>query len=177
MRIPKSAMVCSPLFLCLTMGATDCQYFSTTTVPAADTTVPVTWDAVWVNGNYVNLSLNPNSSTYHIAAGASVIALSAGMDSFGVRKVTMEGSERWVCCDGDICTIAEPLSVPIVATQDGSVGSTVSDGVYTGRFVQTPSRACTGGLSLVSYGFTWRTTAEDFFGNKTSGSVQRIVYP
>jgi hypothetical protein len=67
-------MVCSPLFLCLTMGATDCKYFSTTTVPEADTTPPVTWDAVLVSGEYVNLTLNGNRFTYHLAQGATVIA-------------------------------------------------------------------------------------------------------
>jgi hypothetical protein len=177
MRIPKTAMACSPLFLCLTMGATDCQYFSTTTVPAADTTVPVTWDAVWVGGNYVNLIPNTGSFIYHIAPGTSVIALSAGMDSGGVSKVSMAGWERWVCCSGNICSLSEPLSVPIVATQDGSVGATVSDGVYTGRFVSVPTRACNAGYTLESYSFTWMTTAEDFFGNKTSGARQTIVYP
>lgn len=177
MRIPKIAMACSPLFLCLTMGATDCQYFSSTTVPAADTTPPLTWDGVWVDGTYVDLTLSPWSFVYHVAAGTSVVALSSGMDSGGVSKVTMSVSESWVCCLGDICSVVEPLWVPIVATQDGSVGATVSDGVWQGRVVQTPSKVCKGSSTLESYRFMWSTTAEDFFGNKTTGALQTIVYP
>lgn len=170
-------MVCSPLFLCLTMGATDCQYFSTATVPEVDTTPPNTWDAVWVSGEYVNLTLTGHRSIYHLAPGATVIALSSGVDSGGVSKVTMGPSESWVCCQGDICSLTESLSVPIVATQAGGVGSVVSDGVWAGLAVKAPTSACTGGATLASYRFTWATTAEDFHGNKAFGALQTIAYP
>ena len=177
MRIPRTALVCSPLFLCLTMGATDCKYFSTTTVPTADTTPPVTWDAVFANGDWTNLTLTGNRFTYHLAPGATVIALSSGMDSGGVSKVTMGPSEGWTCCSGDICSQTDSLSIPIVATQPGGAGDTVSDGVWANRVVSLPANLCQSGWTLVSYRFTWTTTAEDFYGNKTSGKLQVIQYP
>jgi hypothetical protein len=99
------------------------------------------------------------------------------MDSGGTTKVTMSPSESWVCCDGDICSITETLSIPIVGTQDGGVGSTVSDGVWVGHAVKVPADPCRGRGSLESYRFTWTTTAEDFHGNRTSGSFQAIQYP
>lgn len=79
-------MLCGPLFLCLTMGATDCQYFSSTAVPAVDTTAPATWDGVWANGDYVELITNPGSFIHHVTLGTQVIAVASGIDDGGVRS-------------------------------------------------------------------------------------------
>ncbi|HEX7842498.1 MAG TPA: hypothetical protein VF469_33725 [Kofleriaceae bacterium] len=158
------------------MGATDCQYFSSTTVPATDTTPPATWDGVWTNGDYAALRANPGSFIYHIPLGAQVIAVSSGMDDGGVSKVTTATEEGWLCCSGNICSSTGSLSSPTIATQDGSIGSTVSNGVWTGLTVQAHN-FCNAGFTLTSYRFAWTTTAEDFHGNKTVGSTQQIVYP
>ena len=169
-------MVCAPLFLCLTMGATDCQYFYSTTVPATDTTAPATWDGVWTNGDYVELVTNPGAFTHHVALGEEVIAVSSGIDDGGVSNVTMATEESWLCCSGNICSDTESLSSPIVATQAGSVGATVSSGVWTGPAVQVID-SCNVGYTLASYRFAWTTTTVDFHGNKTVGARQQIVYP
>jgi len=169
-------MVLAPIFLCLTMGSTDCQYFSSTTVPPTDTSPPATWDGVWTAGDYAKLSTNPGSFTYHIALGAQVIAVSSGIDGGGVRKVTMATDESWTCCSGNICSGTESLSAPTIATQNGSIGATVSNGVWTGLSVQAHG-PCNPGYTLSFYRFAWTTTAEDFHGNKATGSTQQIVYP
>ena len=169
-------MVCAPLFLCLTMGATDCQYFSSTTVPATDTTAPATWDGVWTNGDYVEIANNPGSFTHHVALGEEVFAISSGIDGGGVSNVTMVTEESWLCCSGNICSDTQSFSSPVVATQAGSVGATVSDGVWTGLAVQAVD-SCNAGYTLASYRFAWTTTATDFHGNKTTGATQQIVYP
>jgi hypothetical protein len=156
------------------MGSTDCQYFSTTTVPATDTTAPTAWDAVWTNGDYAKVINSPGSFTYHIPLGGHVIAIASAIDGGGVRKVTMQTDEIWTCCSGNICSSSEAFEVPTVATQSGSVGATVSTGVWTGLDVTTGSAPCG---ALTSYQFSWTTTAEDFHGNKVVGAMQRIVYP
>ena len=76
-------MLLSPLFLCVTMGFTECQLFSSTTVPATDTTPPTTLDAVYLNGNYVAVSATGGSFAYHIAPGASVLWLSSVIQGIG----------------------------------------------------------------------------------------------
>lgn len=170
-------MALCPLFLCLTMGATDCQLFSSTTVPVTDTPPPVTWDAIWLNGSYIQLAPTGSSFTYHITPGATVIALSSAMDDGGVSKITTGAFSGWTCCRGSICERAESLSVPVVTTQAGSIGSTVSNGVWWGQVVTGPSTDCGNGFTLTSYAYSWGTTAEDFHGNQASGQFQRIVYP
>jgi len=177
MRIRKAAMVFSPVFLCLTMGATDCQYFSSTTVPVTDATPPVTWDGVWLDGNYVALASSGVSFAYHIAPGASVFAVSSGMDDGGVSKITTGGTSGWTCCRGSICRRTTSLGVPTVTTQPGNVGDTVSNGVWTTFVVTAPAVDCGDGFTLTSYALSWATTAEDFHGNRTSGVFQSIVYP
>jgi hypothetical protein len=170
-------MVLSPLFLCITMGFTDCQLFSATTVPATDTTPPATLDAVYLNGNYIAVSSTGGSFVYHIAPGASVLWLSSGIDDGGVSKITTSTSQTMECCRGSICERFESLSVPVVTTQDGSVGSTVSNGVWFGRAITAPALDCGNGFTLVSFHFSWATVAEDFHSNHASGASQSIAYP
>jgi hypothetical protein len=62
----------------------------------------------------------------------------------------MAASESRTCCRNGICSLTQLVSTPRVATQPGSVGSTVSNGV---------------------------STAEDFHGNRTSGAIQTVVFP
>ena len=164
-------MACSPLFLCVTMGFTDCQFFSSTTVPAADTQPPTTLDAVWSNGNYVQVAVNSGSLLYHIPLGTTVVAVSSAIDDGGVSNVTMMSAEVWQCTAGPQ---SGRLSDPIVATQNGGIGSTVSNGVWTGIGVTTPN--C--GLDqLQYYYFIWWTIAEDFHGNTMTGNREIIAYP
>jgi hypothetical protein len=158
------------------MGATDCQYFSSTTVPAVDTTAPATWDGVWANGDYVKLITNPGSFVHHVTLGTEVIAVASGLDDGGVSKVTMSTEESWLCCSGNICSVTQSSSIPTIATQAGSVGSTVSNGVWTSLSVQAHG-SCNTGYTLTSYRFAWTTTTQDFHGNQTVGAKQQIVYP
>jgi hypothetical protein len=177
MRITKSAMLLSPLLLCFTMGFTDCQLFSTTTVPPTDTTPPVTWDAVWLNGNYVALAPTSSSFVYHLAPGTSVLMLSSAMDQGGVSKVTTGSFQEWTCCDGPTCRTVDADFAPVVTTQGGSVGATVSNGVWWGQAITVPTSLCSNGSTLASFMFAWATTAEDFHGNQAAGALQSIVYP
>src|SRR5262249_16582897 len=94
MRTPRVAMACSPLFLCLTMGATDCQFFSNTTVPDVDTQPPTTVNAVWANGNYVVVVANSDVFTYDLALGTVAVAVASAVDDGGVSTVTMTINEQ-----------------------------------------------------------------------------------
>jgi hypothetical protein len=169
-----------PLLLALTMGATDCEYFSNVVVPSSDSSPPITYDGVWQGGDWQIIRQSGNSGfTYPIQAGEHVIAIASGIDPQGLRKLTMYTEESWSCCSfgggENVCSSASPLSVPRVETQAGTVGSTVSTGIWTGVDVgKLPG--CQSGWTLMSYRFKWRSEAENFHGGKVTSATHQIVY-
>jgi hypothetical protein len=176
MQINKTMMVCSPFLLLLTTGATECQYFSSTTVPAVDTSPPAVLDGVWINNEFLELVGNPDSFEHHLGLNQPVVAVASAIDTGGVRKVEMITEVGWSCCSGNICSSTQSLSAPIIATQNGAVGGTVSNGVWTGAGVEF-TNPCRSGTSLRGYRFAWQTTAEDFHGNTATGAWQTIRFP
>jgi hypothetical protein len=172
----RQALFFAPLLLSVTMGATDCEYYSDVVVPSSDSTPPTAYDGVWRGGEYQ--VIRPSGSTgliFHIKPGQPVIAVSSGIDPQGLRKITMSSDVGWLCCDGDICSSTSSLSVPIVETQAGTVGSTVSSGIWTGQEVDLPG--CNPGYTLESFRYTWTTKAENFHGGKVTSATHQIVYP
>ena len=169
----KHLLALAPLAL-LAAGFTDCEYFSTVTVPRTDTTAPSVFNGVWRNGEYVQSSLG-TPFTYTIAPGETVLAIGAGLDGGGTRELKMYTTFGYTCCAGDICSRTQPLSAPKVETQPGGVGSQVSSGIWLYSSVKLPT--CSGNMRLESYGFSWWTEATDFHGNKTVGRASSIVYP
>jgi hypothetical protein len=158
------------------MGFTDCQFFNNTTVPAFDDQSPSRVDAVWSNGNYLQIAVNTDTLLYDLPLGTSVVAVSAAIDNGGVRELETVFNEQKECCIlGSISCITYQLrSGSTVLLQDGSVGSTVSDGIWTGSLVTAPD--CDPGFTLQWYRFAWWTIAEDFAGNTTLGGLSSIQY-
>jgi hypothetical protein len=177
----RQALFFGPLLLSLTMGATDCEYFSNVVVPASDSTPPTAYDGVWRGSEYEILRPSGNSGfTYHFTPGLPVFAISSGIDPEGLRKLTMYTDSGWLCCSEgggeNVCSVAGGLSSPIVETQPGTVGSTVSSGIWT--YVEIASLPkCQSGWTLKSYHFSWRTEAENFHGGKVTSATHKIVYP
>jgi hypothetical protein len=178
MKNTRQTLLLAPLLLAVTMGSTDCEYFGETTVPASDPSPPTSYDGVWRGGEYVAIGASYASSgiTYHFTPGQTVIAVSSAIDTEGVRKVTLSGAHSWQCCQGNICSSTSSASTPITDTQSGSVGSTVSNGIWVGQAIsQLPT--CNSGYTLKHYRFAWTTYAENFYGGKVTSPVHQIVYP
>lgn len=172
----RQTLFFAPLLLSVTMGATDCEYYSDVIVPSSDTSPPAAYDGVWRGGEYQ--AIRPSGSTgltFHIKPGQPVFAVSSGIDPEGLRKITMSTGGGWLCCNGNVCSSTSSLSVPIVETQAGTVGSTVSSGIWTAVEVKLPS--CNPGYTMMSFGFTWTTQAENFHNGKVTSATHHIVYP
>ncbi|HEY4242397.1 MAG TPA: hypothetical protein VGM88_21415 [Kofleriaceae bacterium] len=167
-----------PLLLALSMGATNCDDFETVTVPATDTSPPNVFDGAY-SGEYKTLVEAPGTETYHIPSGTDAFAVGSGVDPGGVSKVELWPSLSFTCCSGHVCSGGTPdFPAPSIATQSGSVGSQVSDGVYTFILVEAPEASdyCGAGETF-SWDYSWHTEAWDFHGNHTTGITQHIVYP
>ncbi len=161
--------------LLLATGFTACEHFSTVTVPASDTSRPNTWDGVWVDDQYVQLVGPTGSVDFRIRPGQTVLAVASALDSGGTQRLTMRSSFAWTCCRGDICSRTLPLTQPQVEEQAGSVGSSVSNGIWLYAEVTLPR--CTSGFTLKSYSYWWSTEAQDFHGNRRTSRSHTISYP
>jgi hypothetical protein len=176
------ALFLAPVALLLG-GATDCEYFYDVTVPSSDTTAPTIFDAVWWESEYIESAGNTGTFTYHLAPGEQVLAISSGMDSGGVKKLTMSGDRSWTCCNysgGEpVCSTTQPISAAQTESQAGGPGSTVSSGIWLGTQVKVPplSQLCQPGWTLQSWRYRWRTTAENFHGGTRTGEYRTIRYP
>jgi hypothetical protein len=170
----RPLLVASALLL-LSTGFTECASFTDVTVPATDTTLPLTYDGVWLNGQYLTASMTGNSFEYHLSPGESVVAVSSGIDTGGLQSVEMYTGWSSRCCSGSVCSLAQPLSHAISDQQAGGVGSTVSNGIWVYSSVGLPT--CGSGYTLSSFRFSWFTRARDFHGNTVVGDYQSIVYP
>lgn len=155
-------------------GAVGCDYFDDVTVPATDTEKPVPYLAVWQDNVHEKIWANPSvpiwPTYYNIAFDEYYVLLGAGIDAGGTKKVTFEHGYTASCMQGEFYaegyTVSQTLT-PVVSTQPGGVGQTVSNGWYTGASVRLSDYAvaCPAGYSPdVVYRF--RVTAEDFHANK-----------
>lgn len=182
MRI-RYPYVFAPLLLLLTMGSTECESYQTVTVPSADTTPPSTIDGVWWDGEYKVLKTGSNVINYHLAPGeTSVLAVSSGLDSGGVKRLYMYSNESWQCClpGPTSCTNFTNANLPYSELQPGAVGSSVSNGMWYGVEAKKRSTGypdCPGGKYVNWWKFNWHTRAENFHGQFTIGPTHTIMYP
>lgn len=176
----KAMLAVSPLLLLFTMGSTDCDAYSTVTVPASDPTAPDTYDGVWWDDTYEELVSQDANFTYHLGANASVIAVGSGLDlNGGVKRVDMYPVVTRTCCLAGACTTGTFIKPTITDSQAGSVGSSVSNGVWVGaevsRAAQVPS--CPTGFSLTAWTYRWNTVATNFSNKSRTSPTRKIVYP
>ncbi|HVK72223.1 MAG TPA: hypothetical protein VM734_02845 [Kofleriaceae bacterium] len=173
--VRKLSLCLAPFLLVLATGFTSCDYFDNVTVPASDRRAPDTYDGVYRGSEYVILSQSNQSFDYTLAPGVTVMAVSSAIDSGGLKKLTMSTSSASTCCNGDLCRQVQGLTAPKIEEQRGTVGSTVSNGIWLYSSVKVPT--CPDGMTLEWFSFSWRTVAEDFHGNRTTGEWQSISYP
>ena len=164
----------APLLVLPLAGFTNCDSFTPVTIPASDTSPPITYDGVW-DLDYLVGAASPSSFTFHLDRDHTVLAVSSTLDGGGARKLDMFSSSTYTCCTKTVCRYTTPVSAPQTDQQNGSVGSKVSNGMYVYAEVTVPS--CPTGYTLQSFRFSWYTRGEDFYGNRTTGKTQSIVYP
>jgi hypothetical protein len=183
MRIRYPALF-GPMLLLITMGATDCEYFDTVTVPAVDNSAPTVFDGVWLldldDYDVLEPSYSGDVIKYHFVPGEPVFPIGSAIDSGGLKKLTISTEVSWTCCDASktICSNTQSISSPIVETQSGGVGSSVSNGIYSGTAVGPSLPTCSGSTPVLkSYRFSWTTTGQNFHGGITTGKKHSIVWP
>jgi hypothetical protein len=175
-----NALFLAPVALLLATGATECDAWSTVTVPSSDSTPPDVYDAIWWESEYIEIKNHDQPLTYHLAAGEEVLALGSGLDWGGTKKVTMTREWSWRCCTvGNICSITQSSATALTDTQPGGPGSTVQQGMWLGQSVEVPNLAtlCNAGWFPTFWRFRWQTSAENYFGVKRTGPMRTAQWP
>ncbi|MCY0988515.1 hypothetical protein OV203_15390 [Nannocystis sp. ILAH1] len=165
--------------LALAMALVGCDYFYDVTVPASDSTPPVAWAAVYRAEVYEAISGGTQTPLSFEVADPNLyyLVIAAGTDAGGTRKVTMNHEFTRTCVQGDLGQNTSGLLAPFVDTQSGSVGSTVSNGVWTGPLVRLSDYAtCNPGWTLSYVAYEWTATAEDFHGNTATHGWARMYW-
>lgn len=167
-RWPLALVVILP-----SLGFTECGYFSPVVVPAVDTAAPSAYVGIWTTaGSYEALSpFGPVDRT--LAPGEQVLAFAVASDAGGAQALRITADESIVCCRGNTCQIVNP-GLPFVETQPGTIGSTVSNGIWNGRWVGRPN--CPSGYTLASYQYRWSAVATDFHGNTSPRSAWGVIH-
>lgn len=167
----------APLLLVVPAFGFTCEYFDPVTVPATDTNPPTLATRYWVAG-VEHLALWPVDET---TSNPSIVVAPAMLDSGGAQRLDVAQDLYIRCHDDD----ADPeLSqethiwfFPRSATQSGSVGSSVSNGLYLVGDVSDLSDYewyCDSGFDVVEVEYVWSITGRDFHGNVSHLDGNRI---
>ncbi|HEY2513414.1 MAG TPA: hypothetical protein VGI39_21240, partial [Polyangiaceae bacterium] len=107
------------------------------------------------------------------------LAVAATVDSGGAASVLISTNSSLQCRDGNggSHTVFQ-LGDLQTGTQDGTVGQSVSDGVWIYepvRFDQFDS--CPNGWRLTEATYSWATVSEDFHGNRSTSHGEMQYMP
>ena len=166
--------------LASTMGATNCQYFSKVTVPAVDTQKPLFATRFFFDGEEELEFVPIEYETDDLEA--TFVAYPAIYDSGGARNLTVVQSLQVRCknsSSGVPTTGVDIHYVPLFAQQAGSVGSSVSNGIYLSGMAMSFSQHthyCSGTNVVDEIEYTWAMSGEDFAGNSDSVFGGSVVY-
>lgn len=163
----------------LAIATPGCDYFYDVTVPVQDNTLPLAYAGVWRSGEYLATSLNSNPALNYKVASLDDYHLffGAGIDSGGTERITIHREVRRVCTNGSIGQQQTFTLTPIVSTQSGQPGATVSNGIWDGPYMRLRDYAsCNPGYSLASVSYDWHIVAEDFAGNTRSHGWARAYW-
>lgn len=177
--IRKNSFLSSMLLLLTVGSSAGCDYFSDVVVPTFDFDPPIAMAGVYRGGQYLAVSNNNGTPlSYQVSSlDDYYIPFGAGIDDGGMKRMTMQPEFNRVCTRGTLGQSQSGLLVPIVRTQSGSAGATVSNGLWDGPVLRLRDYAqCNPGFTLSYVEYTWRVTAEDFGGNSTSHGWARIYW-
>jgi VCBS repeat-containing protein len=180
MRLLAKLCLAATLFFCAT-GYTECEYFTQVPVPAVDNTRPTNAMSVWT-GEHEQLTLDDSADVHYVMddPNQTVMAMAAAYDNGGVRSVRMTWGATYKCCKQingtNVCSVeSEPTTGHSEDAQAGSVGSTVSNGMWLAEGV-TPSSFCPSSEKVDDFYFGWSLYSEDFAGNRTETHRASISY-
>ncbi len=165
------------LGLLLTTG---CEYFEDVIVPAVDNEAPNVYAAVWYQDVYEAVSANNSPGLHYTVSDPDelYVALGAGIDEGGIASLTISGESLCNCLQGNVGQIKYGLQAPLVKTQTGGVGSTVSNGLWDGPVIKLSDfDSCAPGWTTTSLGYTWTVTTEDFHGNVSNHGWATMSWP
>lgn len=154
------------------MGATECEYFTTITVPASDTYAPFTVTRMFFFGEEeIGAPIYRETDD----PDAVFVIYPAAIDGGGVRSIEVPHHLQVYCNEGPGVDF---LLAPMRAEQPGGVGQSASNGLFVyGEGITLGDYAgyCDdAGVEEVVY--TWAITAEDFAGNRVSSLGGQVVY-
>ena len=170
----------APALLLLPLMGFQCEYFSQVVVPATDSYPPVAATRYWIDGNE-QLGLGWVEEVVHEDVWITVAP--AAWDSGGVQFLSVGQTVRIECHDDDadpeLTQVSGEFFFDLTASQGGTVGSTVSDGLFVIGGVTDlglPGSLCVPGFDLVSVEYEWTIWAVDFHGNVVDDGGGRITY-
>jgi hypothetical protein len=177
----RTLEVLGVVLLCVpASGYTSCTYFSSVVVPATDGVRPMMAARVFIDG--VETTRVGTITQSVDDPDAIIVAVSAAIDAGGVRSLTMTRRVEVRCHDAGAEPELGQLTVvsftPLRDTQSGTVGSTVSNGLYLVDAFRLSdyTNLCAPGFDLVRVTYLWSMTARDFHGNTASLPESVIVY-
>jgi hypothetical protein len=155
------------------MGATECEYFSTVTVPASDTYAPFTVTRMFFFGEEeIGAPIYRETDD----PDAVFVIYPAAIDGGGVRTIEVRHYLAVYCNDGPGI---EFLLAPMRAEQPGGVGQSASNGLFVygdGITLGDYAGFCDDGGGVDEIVYAWTISAEDFAGNRTSNGGGEVVY-
>lgn len=154
-----------------------CDLFFDVIVPAFDRTPPTAWAAIYKNEMYQQLSQDSFAQRVPTLDEYTFI-ITAGTDEGGTRKATLSFSTTTYCESGGVAQVKHGHYTSMTETQAGSVGSTVKNGEWVGRFVRLGDYAgsCPAGWTPRSVSLSWSGTVEDFHGNVANHPGARVYW-
>jgi hypothetical protein len=149
-----------------TLGFTECEHFRTVTVPPSDSVPPTPWHLVNLDG-VETLQHHPQ---LQVDADTWFTIFPALQDSSGVASLHLFEQVK-VTCTHDSSGAAYFVSYPSSTyddAQSGTVGSSVSDGIFAVGSVSNLGGylgACTPGYHVTNVLYYWYLSGSDFHGN------------
>jgi hypothetical protein len=159
----RSHLTVLPLALLL---LTSCEFFSNVVVPARDAVIPSAIASLYDfdAGQHI-----PTSSYTTNDPNRTLVALATIVDSGGAKRATMKPEVVAICSRGNLSLTISVLLSPLTATQTGTIGSTVKNGVFAfrvARLTEFMNLCQPHNATLDSLKFGWSVEGEDFHGNK-----------
>lgn len=175
-------MIPLSLLLAPAFGFT-CEYFDSTVVPASDANPPILATRYWIDG-VEHVAIWPVDEVVDTLQEASSVAVfPAAFDVGGVKNLEVQQFVSVYCHDDDADPeFGQSIAIDFVnrsASQAGSVGSTVSNGLFLlGDVTDLASyaSACSAGFDLEEVTYTWSISARDFANNLSTGGGGTITY-
>lgn len=169
-----------PLALVPWLGATDCEFFDTVTVPESDANPPILGTRLFIDGAESMAAWEMHETVSD--PDAFIVAFPFVYDPGGAKNLNLSEVVEVRCklVTGEPSPGFDAHLAPSADSQSGTVGSKVSNGIYLMGHTFQPSewgKSCEGKTTTVDrVVYTWAISGEDFGGNSASMLGGQITY-